>query len=340
MNAQDFRQPDWPRHFVKTLRRYAYGTAGRIRRLDLRILALGWEVTGVDISRWQGGISNPEKFASMVDFAIIRAGYGDNYIDPRLDEYRQVCHDQNIPFGLYWYATPSGGWAYHARSFFDAWRVDPGALPPDFDLEETGGLSKASLESWWKKMYSAFNSLSGLSISRELTYTSPGFLNRVINLTDWLRQSSLHVAHWTIAPQPEIPNEWASVGRTWAFWQWSAIGRGADYGVASRYIDLNRYNGSREQFDAEFGLSPPQMEPGEDELRYRVIAPDYLNVRAGPGTNYADVGDLPAGTMFAIRDIKAGNPSCSTWLQIKDGQYAGRWVCLVLNGDYYAELLA
>ena len=72
-------------------------------------------------------------------------------------------------------------------------------------------------------------------------------------------------------------------------------------------------------------------------MKFRVTWSPHIEVRTGPGTNFADVGDLLKGTVFAVMDVKAGTPACSTWLQIKGGEFDGKWCCLVLNGSYKAE---
>lgn len=330
-----FRQPDAWQHFRKTLRRYAINLIQRARRVDAAALAAEWEVRGVDLSYWQGEVDF-DRLALAADFVIIRAGYGNDYFDPRMAEYVQGSAERNIPWGLYWYVKPGKDFRKHAQNFWNIWKSNGGQIYPTFDVEESGGLDKIGLESWLKKMYDLFNILAGRKYGNEMTYTSAGFLDRAMGLTNWLKRTQLWVAHWTTAPQPILPREWGVPGYTWEIWQWSSTGKGSDYGVSSRFVDLNRYNGTRAEFEAEFGVILPEP-PGEDEMRFRAIAQPHLNVRAGPGTNYADVGDMAPGTEFAILDVQAGYPSCSTWIQVKGGQYDGKWVCLTLNGTYYAE---
>ena len=198
----------------------------------------GWS-DGVDLSAWQGAVDFA-KLKTKVQFAYLRAGYGNNYFDPRCNEYRAGCKANGIPFGLYWFVVPGKSFALHAQNFYKVWLADPGSLPPAFDVEVNGGLNKTKLESWLKKMYNEFNRLSGLPLSSEMTYTSPGFLNKSLGLTNWMKWTQLWVAHWTTAPAPIIPWEWAVPNKTWVKWQYSARGIGKDYGVSSRWVDLDR----------------------------------------------------------------------------------------------------
>lgn len=314
-------RPDLIWHVKKQIRNFFTDLKQRAQGTDIRALAADWEVTGVDISYWQGKIVDPVKLAGMVDFVIIRAGYGNDFIDPRLDEYRQVCKDHGIPFGLYWYAKPGKNWKTHALNFFGHWATDPGVLPPVFDLEETGGLSKTELESWLKKMYDEFNWWIEGAYPDDMTYTSAGFLNRALGLTNWLKRTILWVAHWTTAGQPIIPNEWAVPGYTWKFWQWSATGKGSDYGVSSGKIDLVRYNGSKAQFLAEFGITPPPPPPPPlpdpivplKKVKVKGTV-EWLNVRAQPDIGATDLGDLIKGSTVPVVEVNGDWYRIDGWI--------------------------
>jgi GH25 family lysozyme M1 (1,4-beta-N-acetylmuramidase) len=306
------------------LRRYARDIIQRAQGTDLRAMAADWQVVGVDLSYWQGAVDF-DKLAGMVDFALLRAGYGNDFIDPRLEEYRQGCIAHGIPFGLYWYAKPGKDFSKHALNFFSVWEDAPGAIYPVFDLEENGGLAKTALESWLYKMYSAFNGLSGNQYPDDMTYTSPGFANTNLPLTNWLKRTVLWVAHWTTAGQPTIPNEWAVPGFTWRFWQWSATGKGSDYGVSSRYVDLNRYNGTKAQFLAEFGITPPPPPPPEPDPLPDPIQPiklvkvrrdiiDWANVRAQPSLGATDLGDLMEDSVVPVVEVNGDWYRIDGWI--------------------------
>lgn len=57
---------------------------------------------GVDISNHNGNI-DMSKAAHTIDFAIIRAGYGNTY-DARVNRNIDECEKNNVPFGLYWFS--------------------------------------------------------------------------------------------------------------------------------------------------------------------------------------------------------------------------------------------
>jgi len=210
-----------------------------------------WSVVGADLSYWQGAVDFA-KLATKVNFVYLRAGYGNDTIDARLVEYINGCNAHGIPYGLYWYVKPGKAWDKHADNFA---RYSSGDLPPVMDVEETGGLDKQALAGWLEKLVNRYEGVTGKQLA---IYSSPGFWNANMPLTNWAKNRRLWVAHWTTAAQPTLPAEWVNINqpRTWTFWQYAVPSLGSEYGVSSAKIDLNRFNGDREAFKAAFGVMP------------------------------------------------------------------------------------
>ena len=202
-----------------------------------------YPTSGADLSSWQGKVDF-QKLKSKISFVYIRAGVSSTYRDPACDAFREGCRRVDLPFGLYWGLSPGKDITKHARSFYSVWDADPGRLPPAFDFELTNSLPRTKLQRWLHGVYSAFGELAQLELQGMATYTSPGFLNRYLPTTSWLKYTQLWVAHWTPDALPLIPEEWRKNGFTWRFWQFSNMGVGEDYGVSSRFIDLDRFNGT------------------------------------------------------------------------------------------------
>lgn len=268
------------------------------------VQAVDYPVTGVDVSYWQGAI-DWAKLATMADFAFIRAGYGNAEVDTRLTPNRDGATAYGVPFGLYWYCKPDKAWDKHADAFYNAWKVQPGKLPPVIDVEENGGLDKSALENWLFKLVTRFEGNAGVPL---MIYTSAGFWNANMPLTNWAKNRKLWVANWTTGSAPLLPNEWAGANnpRTWEFWQYSARGNGADYGVQSTYIDLNRYHFSAAQFNADYGAAveppapPPPPEPSDliVPIGSFTVSSSYRNLRAGTGTDAPVIGKAVQGSVL------------------------------------------
>lgn len=60
--------------------------------------------TGVDVSKWQGEIDWEKAKADGVEFAMLRAGYGQGNIDDRFKRNADECTRLGIPFGVYWFS--------------------------------------------------------------------------------------------------------------------------------------------------------------------------------------------------------------------------------------------
>lgn len=296
-----------------------YGVVSRLFSPELMqpVAAIPFDVTGVDVSYWQGDI-DWEILATKAKFAYIRAGSGNNYIDGKLERNVLGALDNGVPFGLYWYLKPAKDFKQQADNFAAAVGIYGGNLYPAFDLEESGGLDKAALDSWMGKLVIRFRSNLGLELNQCTTYTSPGFLNTAMPLTNYLKWTNLWVAHWTTAPEPLRPNEWLIPDKPWKFWQFSAKGDGLSYGAQSRAIDLNRYNGTLAQFIDEFGATPPTPPPPPPPpaefpkmVKVKSSATPFLNLRDAP--DGADIGDLYPGTVVTVIG-KDGD-----WLHVRDG---------------------
>lgn len=59
---------------------------------------------GIDVSQWQGVIDWAKVKAAGIQFAMIRAGYGQNNIDPQFKRNISECNRLGIPCGIYWFS--------------------------------------------------------------------------------------------------------------------------------------------------------------------------------------------------------------------------------------------
>lgn len=277
-------------------------------------VASAYPINGIDVSSYQGSM-DWGKASTKINYAYIRAGAGNDYIDAEYPRNKDELHQRKIPFGLYWYINPQRDWRKTADTFAQIYKDSGSQLPPVYDIETAGGLGKSALESWLFKSVTRFE----LSVNKSIfIYTSPGFWNTSMPMTTWAKNRGLWDAHWTMAQLPIIPNEWRLINqpRRWYFWQWSANGnsQGAEYGAKSRDIDLDRYNGNAADFYRQFGVAPyypndPEPEPEPDPIPgliipcYRVrVTSDALNMRSGPSAQFTDIGTVTKYDDLPITD--------------------------------------
>jgi GH25 family lysozyme M1 (1,4-beta-N-acetylmuramidase) len=197
---------------------------------------------GVDVSHWQGTISWSRVAAAGKAFAFIKASEARDYVDPLYASNRTAAQAAGLWTGAYHFARPdatAGDALAEADHFVATLHLGHGDLIPALDLEQTGGLSVAALQSWVTTWLGEVTKKLGI---RPMIYTSPYFWQHSMADTRALADAgykTLWVAHWG-ATTPTVPaSNWG--GHGWTFWQYSDCG--AVSGI-SGCVDLDRYRGT------------------------------------------------------------------------------------------------
>ena len=96
----------------------------------------------------------------------------------------------------------------------------------------------------------------------------------------------------------------------------------------------NRLGDIADKVNAKLGVSTstetPKKESKNESFRVKVRVTD-LNIRKGPGTNYAKTGKFTGVGVFTITEVKSGKGSTAGWGKVKSG--AG-WISL----DYASKI--
>jgi len=102
-------------------------------------------------------------------------------------------------------------------------------------------------------------------------------------------------------PPPALPNGVTN----WLIHQTCEWGNGSEFGAASHYIDIDRWNTGNKEIAAFFG--PGEETPPEPEPPYKLFdakvygwATPYVNVRKEPDIYSQDLGDLYPGTVVPV----------------------------------------
>lgn len=299
-------------------------------------------VTGVDVSRFQA--QDPENYAnpikmnwqqaldSGIEFAIIRCGH--MYYEDWTYEYnRSELERLKIPFSAYhaWY--PGADNNKQIQFFLDHMA---GHLYQCADVEVAGTMSKSVRASRCKEY---LEGVTTPTFGKPMVYTRASWWDPYIGNVSWAKYYKLLIAHYgDLLRFPAIPEAWKStLGQNcWTFWQWSADGngQGAKYGAQSTSIDLDRYNGTKEQFMSEFNIDETPVEPPVPVpvtgLKFRVGVP-LLNIRSGPGTQYTDIGDLAGNQVVEAINVNGSD----SWIEIEPG----KWACVQKGSTQYMTVV-
>jgi lysozyme len=283
-------------------------------------------VTGVDVSRWQKSIDWQKALHQGISFAFVKASQGGNIIDSQFERNMQETARLAIPRGIYHFFKPEVDWKKQADLFIGQIRSWDFELDAVVDIERDGGLSKTALNSMLEKFTKHVESRTG---RRLMIYTSPGFWDSAMPLTNWAYERRLWIAHWTRNPAPTIPQEWHRHGVQWTFWQWSAKNQeGQNHGAATKSIDLDRFYGSMAYFRALYNLpTPPDPAPTPQPgtaAAFEVLPPS-LHIFTAPDVNSRIVGELEKGDVVSVCDVSGTD---EVWIEIEPDA----WVLLAYNG--------
>ena len=248
-------------------------------------------ILGNDISTYQ---HEPIDFHRMkaagCQFLYIRVGVGWNK-DARFEQNRRGAREAGIPFGTYWVPYPSNTTSALLENYAFLHSGDWGDLPPAIDVE-TSGLGLALFIYWLnftEPLWIKHIGNDAPAIRKKLLfYTRASHFNGYANTNNYKqelgRRTNLWVAHYTYSPdkKPTLPKDsWTD----YLIHQYSADENslGATYGVKSKAIDMNYWNGSELDFFEWSGvIAGEPSEPPPPVQRYVRVKVNWLFFRNRP----------------------------------------------------------
>lgn len=239
------------------------------------------EVVGVDVSKWQDNDATPQpmNFAAAkargAAFAFARASYGLTR-DPDYQTNVRNMQAAGLLSGAYHFVTWADDPRAQAQHFYNLTRESALNLPLmlDFELDPfpTHGPTAA------RALIGELERLSGVKCG---IYTRAEFWNRTLAGLGLEAGRVLWVASYNVAA-PRMPRGWAA----WEFWQYTSQGNGPEWGAESRYIDLNRFNGTLAQLAERYGQAAepilftiPARDPVAGTLYHLYVDPANVSYR-------------------------------------------------------------
>ncbi len=279
------------------------------------------KVIGTDVSFYQDLPETPEgldfeKMKAAADFVIIRAGQN-LWQDPDFRQNWAGARQAGIPRGSYWFYDNRAAPIPQAEMWFQTLAGDLGELPlfADFEHEINGEYFG------WRQWYDFLERMRTLVGDKEIgIYSSPNYWrehgpNPLTQSSDleYFHRYPLWIAHYGV-DTPRIPKPWAA--EEWIFWQFTSVGDGKAYGVESKGIDLDYFNGDAHVFQRRFGL--PEQDP--DEIlpgKYTV----ELTLRESADANSAAKAVLIQGDALEVLSVAEEGD----WLQVRLGDGLSGW---------------
>jgi lysozyme len=280
---------------------------------------------GCDVSHWQGEVNFAKMYDAGARFVFLKASQA-NWTDGRFAANYAMARKTPLLVGVYHYLDWTAPAVEQARYFAKIVADYPPDLPPVVDYEERKSAPERSKAIAQATAFMAeFENLTGRAM---MIYTSPGYWKEFgLGESPFFASRPLWIAHYGVN-NPTVPRPWS----TWEFWQYTDRGDGRRYGVSSRQIDLNYFNGTEQELFARYGKHEAQQSVGVQQphpatmVRLRVTVP-VLNVRQAPSSSSARVGQLAQGTIVNIEDIHVEGPA-RVW-----ARHAGGWSAVVYDGN-------
>ena len=201
-----------------------------------------YDIKGVDVSAYQGEIDWNVLSSQNISFAFIKATEGSSFVDQNFAYNFEEAQKTSLAIGAYHFFSYDSDGKTQAENFINT--VDPfeGMLPPVIDLEFYGDKEKyppdrTDVEKQLKTMLDMLETHYGqkpVIYATEKSYEL--YLSNDYEKYDiWIRNVIL---------RPELSDD-----RTWTFWQYTNRDRLEGDNGEEKYIDVNVFNGSREDYN-------------------------------------------------------------------------------------------
>lgn len=173
------------------------------------------KIKGVDISVYQKGIDFAKLKQAGVEFAIIRAGYGEKK-DYTMDRFVSDCKAHGIDFGFYWYSYAMSVKQAEAEAgkCIEAIKGLSPTYPVFFDMEEKRQIDGLNNEIRTEMAIAFCEIIKNAGFTAGI-YANPSFMECYYDKSRLVGKYEIWLAHWTNSP--DIPSRY-DYGQT--MWQW------------------------------------------------------------------------------------------------------------------------
>ena len=199
-----------------------------------------YPVRGVDVSSYQGEVDWDTLSEQNISFAYIKATEGSSYIDNRFEYNWKNASDCNLRIGAYHFFSFESSSETQAKHFINTVTVVDDMLPPAIDVEYYGRFHTDGdivVPDIVKELRSMVDILTETYGMKPIIYVSEETYETIVqgNFDD--------CELWYRSVYSSIPQN-----IDWTFWQYSNRHHLKGYTGSERYIDMNVFNGSADEF--------------------------------------------------------------------------------------------
>ena len=195
-----------------------------------------YPIRGVDVSAYQGDVDWSVLSNQDIDFAFIKATEGSRYTDERFTENLENASKTDLKIGAYHFFSLESSGKSQAEHFCNTVQTVNNMLPPVVDVEPYGTYKDISEEDL-SELRDWLNVIEEKYGVKPIIYTTSKWYNEEIK--DSFYDYNIWIRSVYSTPSKDID---------WSFWQYSNRMRLDGYDGEEKYIDMNVYNGSAEEF--------------------------------------------------------------------------------------------
>lgn len=198
---------------------------------------------GIDVSEHNGNIDwETVKSRGNIDFAMIRAGYGQTAVDKKFHTNAVMCNTLGIPIGVYWfsYAKNIPDAEREARACLETIQDYKITYPVAFDFEDDSVKVAKNVGVFINQQLATKMAVAFLTIIKNagyiaVNYSNPSYLNQYFE-PRIREQFPLWLAQWPANPKPGVRPALDPV-----IWQYSSKGKvpgiSTDVDLNVSYVD-------------------------------------------------------------------------------------------------------
>lgn len=201
-----------------------------------------YPVRGVDVSAYQGLIDWEVLASQDISFAFMKATEGSSFTDKYFEKNYEQAQKTNLRIGAYHFFSYDSPGATQAEHFINTVEKCESMLPPVIDLEFYGDYrnnppDQAVVRKELDNM---------ISILKEHYHTDPIIYATQKSYSLYLEGAYDNCDIWirNVFTTPRLPD------RKWTFWQYTDKAILDGYSGEEKYIDMNVFNGTKEEFAA------------------------------------------------------------------------------------------
>lgn len=228
-------------------------------------------VLGVDTSHWSGKINFPKMYQAGARFWITKATdanrtTGLQFEDSEFDNYCKAAFDLGeLLTGCYHWLQYSVDPKVAAQFYLERYTRYKFDFPPILDFEEPSVRDTGRFSDYAWRASEWCKEVERVTGRKPIIYTARWFTSYFqTSHLSWMQDYPLWVASypyiWTSLSKPVMPG---GIWDDWTIWQYSADtnGRGAEFGVQAKSVDLNWYQGSYADLLHWLKVDEPVPEP-------------------------------------------------------------------------------